>query len=700
MPIRERERGLHLFALSALAVAQPLLDLLAGNPGFLVAHQLRPSEILAFVVLLLTAPPAAAWIVVALASRLSAVLGTGIQLGFIGAFSALAALPVLAGFEGLPGVGAVALALAFGGLAALGYARFAVLRSFASVLALAAPVFAGVFLTSEPIAKLLATPAAEPIADGGIASDTPIVMVFFDELPLVSLLDADEQIDASRYPAFARLAREGTWYRNATTVHAQTHLAVPAMLTGRYAPPTFVPVAAAHPENLFRLLAGVYEMNVHEMETALLPDEQNDREAVAVAARPRAAAFLSDLRILALHRWLPADLARSLPPITGTWRDFATDPQPARPAAGAYQVRDVRFRKFIASIAPSERPALHFFHALLPHTPFNFLPSGRRYFPVDLFGQTKQTWGGDPWWVTQAWQRHLLQLAFVDRLLGELLDRLDAIGLYDDALLVIAADHGGGFWPGEARRNPVLAAHPEDVLRIPLFIKAPGQRAGRTSDRNVETIDLLPTLAQHLGVEIPWEMHGCSALDPGCPERDRKVFVTSLGKRIPLELDAIRSRATLERKLAQFGAGPDGLHRIGRHHALIGRSTAELAERGSADVTARLPAATFEFAANDPQFTLARITGRLLGKAPGPRPSVAVAVDGVVVAVAPALPQPGAGLLFSAMLPEGLAPANADALSLWLVDGTPDAARLRRIPMAIGKGPATAPATGDSLDRR
>jgi hypothetical protein len=242
------------------------------------------------------------------------------------------------------------------------------------------------------------------------------------------------------------------------------------------------------------------------------------------------------------------------------------------------------------------------------------------------------------------------------------------------------------------------------VLRIPLFVKAPNQHQGRIDDRNIETIDLLPTIADQLGFEIPWETHGCSAFDPACAERDGKVFVTSLGKRKHFTLDRILDRASLERKLELFGAGVRSAAppRLGRYGALIGRPVAELVLPGAAArIRARLQPEPFRLAAERPEhFALARITGELLGVPPGPAPHVAIAVDGVVLAVAPALAQAGPGRLFSAMLPERLAPPNADRLELLLVHGAPGAARLRRLATTIGADPIRLQPARAAVDRK
>ena len=97
--------------------------------------------------------------------------------------------------------------------------------------------------------------------------------------------------------------------------------------------------------------------------------------------------------------------------------------------------------------------------------------------------------------VDQYWQRHLLQLGYADRVLGRLLDRLHASGLYDRAVLVVTADHGVSFRAGQKRR-PLSAANRQDIAYVPLFVKTPGPaNAAAPSPKLARTIDILPTLA-------------------------------------------------------------------------------------------------------------------------------------------------------------------------------------------------------------
>ena len=245
------------------------------------------------------------------------------------------------------------------------------------------------------------------VAHNRVARPRAIVVVVFDELPLTSLLGPGGRIDAGRYPSFAALAHTANWYRGATAVHDSTALAVPAMLDGRYPRRGLRSDVISHPVNLFTLLADKYEVNASEEATGLCPTS---------LCKPLAGTALSHL--------------------------------------GGGKVR--RFREFVRSIEPGERPTLWFKHVLFPHVPWQFYPSGRHYrrhAPEPIPGLNGPEGFGNPWLVKVSYQRHLLQLGLADRLLGELLGRLRRLGLFRDALVVVVADHGIGFHVGVERRT-------------------------------------------------------------------------------------------------------------------------------------------------------------------------------------------------------------------------------------------------------
>ncbi len=105
-----------------------------------------------------------------------------------------------------------------------------------------------------------------------MAEPAPVVIIAFDEFPLMSLLDGEGRIDADAYPAFARLAGESTWFRNNTGVSPLTPSALPAILTGQLPDELFpAPVAAKFDENLFTLLGGTYDVDAVENADRDLP---------------------------------------------------------------------------------------------------------------------------------------------------------------------------------------------------------------------------------------------------------------------------------------------------------------------------------------------------------------------------------------------------------------------------------------------
>ena len=113
--------------------------------------------------------------------------------------------------------------------------------------------------------------------------------------------------------------------------------------------------------------------------------------------------------------------------------------------------------------------------------------------------------------VNRAFERHLLQVGYVDLVLGRIISRLRETGLWKTSLMIVTADHGISFRPGEPVRK-VDADNIADIAPVPLFVKEPGQQTGVVDDRSARTIDIVPTIADVLGIHAPWEFDGRSLL--------------------------------------------------------------------------------------------------------------------------------------------------------------------------------------------
>jgi arylsulfatase A-like enzyme len=88
-----------------------------------------------------------------------------------------------------------------------------------------------------------------------------------------------------------------------------------------------------------------------------------------------------------------------------------------------------------------------------------------------------------------------------DALLGRLFDALRGRGWWEDALVIVTADHGEALFEHGRFQHP--SYHYDELLRVPLLVKTPGQREGREVGDAVGLIDLAPTLADLLGFEPP-----------------------------------------------------------------------------------------------------------------------------------------------------------------------------------------------------
>jgi hypothetical protein len=158
-----------------------------------------------------------------------------------------------------------------------------------------------------------------------------------------------------------------------------------------------------------------------------------------------------------------------------------------------------RLRAFTDSLTEFDgAPSLFFLHAAFPHKPYQFLPDGERYEAGSTDFARVPHAHGDWTYETQAaadlvYRRHLAQTMYADALLGEILDELDAMGLWDDAAVVLTADHGEAYLPGEPRRV-ASPGNLRSVGQVPLFVHTPDGDEGVVSDEPVQVIDVVPMI--------------------------------------------------------------------------------------------------------------------------------------------------------------------------------------------------------------
>lgn len=525
---------LGILVLSAFAFAQPLFEITSRDPQLFLERATTPVDLLVVTFAVLLGPPAAFSIGTWVVGRVHAASGRAVAVAISALLVGAIVLPHLSRFLApFPTAGLVAATIT-----SLTWARFRrrpVVREFVRLLTPALVVFPVVFL-SDPATRALLSPegvGAIDVHEEQLAH--PVVLLVFDELSLTAMLDSDDRIRSDLFPRFAALAEESHWFRGATTVHNFTVRAVPALVTGRFPDPASPRLLSyeGHPRNLLSWLRESTAPEASATAQDLLPPSSRGN----VSERAGIRTLLHDLGWISLHAIIPRPWSSRLPALG----DHGQAPSPG--GEGPVSL----FLESLRTIRSGGPPRVFLLHTLLPHYPLRYLPSGRTYndpsimptFGPEITGGA--TWHGAEDSASAAFHRYRLQVAAADRMLGLLLDHLRETGLFQQALVVVTSDHGVDyrFSPGGARRRAPAHDVRGELLPIPLFFKLPGQTRGVVHDTIAETVDVLPTIADVLGLDVPWHVDGRSLLDSSAPSRPSLRFLFDRGdEEVPMELPA------------------------------------------------------------------------------------------------------------------------------------------------------------------
>jgi hypothetical protein len=569
-PSRYNLRSLHVFTLCGFAFTVPILTALTRQSVYIHDQHFGWTEIGALLIALTICLPLGFLLLDRLFLQISTRLrGTGRNAVLFGLFL-LTFLSMSRPYAsarwiascGFAGYLSLLISLIGAAAAVFLYETFRWFRLWLTIAAVGLVVFPGVFLIEFYSIRRSGLEADQTVV---AKHPTDVVMVILDEFSGTTLLNSQMEIDARRFPNFARLAKASTFYRNATTVHPKTYAAVPAILSGRFPRKDLPPFPANHPGNLFQTIkgTGAFDMTVFEPVTRLCPKLADERGPEQTALQ-KTDSLIRTLSTIYLRLIVAEDIPIRLPRIPPEW--FSIHDEEMRVdwshrSEGRFDYGDVdrpqQLAHFLSCIKSSVRPRFTFLHVVLPHAPWVFFPTGEQYSresPGDNYfagavGGLGEEWVGDALTIHRNEFRYRLQVGFVDRFIGRLLDRLVATNVWEKCLLIVTADHGVSFRPGHSRRLPD-ASNLADIASVPLFIKLPGQKVGRIDDRNVESVDVFPTIAESLGIELSEPVDGIPI------SQDRRNPRKSLyydGSMTVIEPDLPQRRAAVLRQLELFG---------------------------------------------------------------------------------------------------------------------------------------------------
>lgn len=666
-------RALAILGLSSVAVVQPMLDLFGRNPEFFVAGNYSAAQIVWFAVAVALVPPAIAIVLVALAGRIHRRAGDAAFAVVVALFAGALALAVLR----VVGIDPVALVAPLALLAALGLTwlivRVAGFGMLATYLAAANLLFVGMFLFASPASKLVAAGGVGGAGNVTVGEvEAPVIVIVLDEFPVASLLRPDGTINEERYPGFADLASVSTWFRNASSIQNLTHRAVPAILTGTRASGDVLPIAADYPQSMFTYFGAELPVHRYESVTDMCPPRICEQQASQGFGQ-----LVEDAAIVYGHRLLPTELRDRLPAIDNSWGAFGA--QQDRGVAGAapagtsapgdddsgddgagdgalasssgdgssgprteQQIVNEAYQRWY-NLAADEKspvgqarilaehielidgsPAFHFVHPALPHRPWILSRTGitTSFLPKLVTDETDPSYAFEN---RMEFQLSAMQIGAADVLMSQLLDHLRSLPTWEDTLLVVTSDHGTNLTPPHMGRMRITEANREEALRVPLFIKAPGQTVGAIDDRVALTPDVLPSMIDLLGGSADWDFDGHSLYDGSEP---------TLEPRVSPDVGALFEVA--QRRTEDFPHGLDwtALAAVGDDGELVGRGLDEVTLGEPSDLTIEW-AQEDEFASlptpeGSMPFGLRGVVAGGSGETP---PELLVAVNGTIAGV-------------------------------------------------------------------
>ncbi len=158
------------------------------------------------------------------------------------------------------------------------------------------------------------------------------------------------------------------------------------------------------------------------------------------------------------------------------------------------------------------KPFFFLFHIYEPHVPYD---------PPEPFrSQYGLTYDGE--------------VATADAIVGQFLDTLRTLGVYDRAIVIVTADHGEGLGEHGEQQHSIFLYR--EAIKVPLLLKLPGSSgAGRRVAAPVQLSDIFPTVTAALGLPTPTEVSGTSLFAAGATgAAGRVIYGETLFPRLQL----------------------------------------------------------------------------------------------------------------------------------------------------------------------
>jgi len=170
-------------------------------------------------------------------------------------------------------------------------------------------------------------------------------------------------------------------------------------------------------------------------------------------------------------------------------------------------------------------------HFISPHAPYDRREMAARFYEPGYGGVYERGTGNlgrgdtvdDPDALARVKELYTGEVFYADMLFGRLMATLGELGLMDDSVVVLTADHGEELMDHGALGHRQVY---DEVIRIPLMIHHPDVGRARRTSEVIVNLDFLPTFTGLLGVTPPPALDGIDVRADH--DSDRPIISTAM----------------------------------------------------------------------------------------------------------------------------------------------------------------------------
>ncbi len=200
----------------------------------------------------------------------------------------------------------------------------------------------------------------------------------------------------------------------------------------------------------------------------------------------------------------------------------------------AYPDIEVMMRQARSWLMAADSPFFLYLQPMNAHGPYRVPPEYRRLLlgrpPSDVFdyqrpprttlmgGRLRERETIDEAYIGSLRDQYDTAVRYTMEMVADLFADLERLGLWDESLVILTSDHGEELYDHQGFSHGYTLF--EEVVKVPLWVKLPHQTQAAVRTDRVSLADIVPTVLEVLGQQVPGHLDGRSLLSPPDPGRE------------------------------------------------------------------------------------------------------------------------------------------------------------------------------------